>query len=108
MLTAFGDDFQYHFPEDWKNSGMTFRKLIDLYLTNHHWSDFGIDIALGLPTDDIASQSDYMFLPDNLSAGFDLATIVQDGKAVPLILNTKTILGRKDVDTEVHFITPGK
>jgi hypothetical protein len=108
MLTAFGDDFQYHYPEDWKNSSLTFRNLIDLYLTNHHWSDFGIDIALGLPTDDIASPSDYMFLPDYLSAGFDLATIVHDGKAIPLILNTKTILNRKDLEPEVHFITPGK
>lgn len=108
MLKAFGDDFQYHYPEDWKTSKLTFRNLIDLYLTHHHWSDFGIDIALGLPTDAIASPSDYMFLPDYLFEGFESATIVQGGSAVPLIVSTKTILGRKDIAPEVHFITPGK
>ena len=40
MITAFGEDFQYQYPEEWKNSGLTFRNLIDMYLTNHHWSDF--------------------------------------------------------------------
>lgn len=108
MLKAFGDDFQYHYPEDWKTSKLTFRNLIDLYLTHHHWSDFGIDIALGLPTDAITSPSDYMFLPDYLFEGFESATIVQGGSAVPLIVSTKTILGRKDIAPEVHFITPGK
>ncbi len=107
MKEAFGEDFQYHYPEDWKNSGLTFRNLIDMYLTYHHWSDFGIDIALGLPTDAIASPSDYMFLPDYLSEGFETATIVQDGKAVPLIMSTKTILNKKDIPPEVHFISPG-
>lgn len=108
MLKAFGDDFQYHYPDYWKTSKLTFRNLIDLYLTHHHWSDFGIDIALGLPTDAIAGPSDYMFLPDYLFEGFETATIVQGGSAVPLIVSTKTILGRKDIAPEVHFITPAK
>ncbi len=62
----------------------------------------------GLPKDAIASPSDYMFLPDYLSDGFESATFVQGGSAVPLIVSTKTILGRKDIAPEVHFITPGK
>ena len=52
MITTFGDEFQYNYPTEWETSGMTFRNLIDLYLTDKHWSDFGIDLALGLPTDD--------------------------------------------------------
>lgn len=108
MKESFGEDFQYNYPEDRKNSKLTFRNLIDLYLTHHHWSDFGIDIALGLPTDAIASPADYMFLPDYLAEGFDLATIVQDGKEVPFILSKKNIFVRKDIDPDVFFVTPGK
>jgi hypothetical protein len=87
---------------------MTFRNLIDLYLTDNHWSDFGIDIALGLPTDDVASPSDYMFLPDYLSEGFQHATIMREGAEVPFAFASKLILPRKDVEAEVFMITPIK
>lgn len=106
MLTAFGDEFKYHFPDSWSKDQFTFRNLIDLYLTDHHWSDFGIDIALGLPTDDLATPMDYMFLPDYLSEGFGLATISSNGKTVALVSSEKMILSRKDLPTEVFFITP--
>lgn len=103
---AFGNDFTYNYPDDWVNGDLTFRNLIDLYLTNHHWSDFGIDLALGLPTDDVATPSDYMFLPDYLMEGFATATIVRNGEVQPLVLSTREILSRKDVPSEVFFMSP--
>ncbi len=106
MLAAFGDDFKYHFPDRWSKDELTFRNLIDLYLTDHDWSDFGIDIALGLPTDDVATPTDYMFLPDYLSEGFGLAKINSSGKWVPLVSSKKLILPRLDVAPHVFFITP--
>ena len=106
MIKAYGDDFHYHYPDSWVNSKLTFRNLIDMYLTHHHWSDFGIDIALGLPTDGIATPADYMFLPDYLSEGFELATIDHDGERVPLVKNTKILLARADIAPDVFFITP--
>lgn len=108
MKIAFEDDFQYNYPESWKNNDLTFRNLIDLYLTNHHWSDFGIDIALGLPTDAIATPDDYMFLPDYLAEGFATASIIRDGKEVSFTLPKQTIIPRKDIQAEVFFITPVK
>lgn len=108
MISAFGDDFKYNYPEAWENEDLTFRNLIDLYLTNHHWSDFGIDIALGLPTDAIATPADYMFLPDYLSEGFATATILRDGVEVPFAIPGKTIIPRKDIAPKVFFITPMK
>jgi hypothetical protein len=105
---AFGKDFSYNYPEDWLNGELTFRNLIDLYLTNHHWSDFGIDLALGLPTDDIATPSDYMFLPDYLMEGFATATIVHDGALQPLVLSTREILPRTDIPAAVFFMSPMK
>ena len=106
MISAFGDDFQYHYPADWENGTLTFRNLIDLYLTNHHWSDFGIDIALGLPTDAVAAPADYMFLPDYLAEGFATASIVQDEQQASLVKSTKTIIPRTDTEPEVFLIKP--
>jgi len=106
LPAAFGDDFQYHYAESWQQGSLTFRNLIDLYLTHHHWSDFGIDLALGLPTDEIASPSDYMFLPDYLQEGFASATIVKQGKEVPLVLSTKEIISKVPTAPDTFLIKP--
>ena len=106
MPAAFGDSFQYNYPVTWKESGMTFRNLIDLYLGNHHWSDFGIDLALGLPTDGKASPADYMFLPDYLMEGFETATMERDGEKLPFVLSTVEIIPRKQAAPSEFFITP--
>lgn len=108
MPATFGEDFSFNYPDDWVNSDLTFRNLIDLYLTNHHWSDFGIDLALGLPTDDIATPSDYMFLPDYLMEGFATATIAHDGETQSLVLSTREILPRMDIPSEVFIFSPMK
>ncbi len=106
MIRAYGNDFQYHYPDSWKNSEFTFRNLIDMYLTHHHWSDFGIDIALGLPTDKVATPADFMFLPDYLSDGFEHATIIQNGEEVSFVKGKEVLLSRTDIEPKVFFITP--
>lgn len=106
MTDVFMEDFRYNYPEDWQQGGKTFRNLIDLYLTNHHWSDFGIDLALGLPTDQIATPADYMFLPDYLMKGFDTATIVRAGKKLPFVLSEREIIPKKPATPEVFLIKP--
>jgi Domain of unknown function (DUF4105) len=42
------------------------RRLLDEYLSNMPWSDFGIDLILGLPTDQVGTFRYEMFLPDYL------------------------------------------
>lgn len=69
----------------------SFRDLIDKYLTNHAWSDFGIDLALGAPTDKIADPLERMFLPDGLSAGFADAIINSADGNKPLVEKEKWI-----------------
>lgn len=108
MTTAFGAEFTYNYPKEWETSNLTFRNLIDLYLTNHHWSDFGIDLALGLPTDAVASPSDYMFLPDYLAKGFETASIKRDGEIIPFAKKGVLIIPRKDIEPSVFMITPLK
>lgn len=66
----------------------SYRTMIDSYLVYHPWGDFGIDLGLGLPCDKTPNYLEYMFLPDELSKGYDHATI--DGH--PLVSDKKTLL----------------
>lgn len=54
------------------NSGPshTFRDAIQNYLDYMPWSDFGIDLALGLPCDRVMRNGQVMFLPDSLMKEF--------------------------------------
>lgn len=59
----------------------TFRETIQNYLDFMPWSDFGIDLALGLPCDKIVAPGEEMFLPDSLMKSFHFA-ILGDGALV--------------------------
>lgn len=53
----------------------SYRQMIDEYHGQWPWTDFGIDLALGLPCDrDVGDQGD-MFLPDYLYAQLGRATL---------------------------------
>ncbi len=49
---------------------ISYRTLIHRYLKNQVWGKFGIDIALGLPTDKKTDAYEQMFLPDYLAESF--------------------------------------
>lgn len=53
----------------------TFRELIDYYMAEAEWSDFGIDLLLGKPVDIEAGYKGRMFLPNELSKAFSKATL---------------------------------
>jgi hypothetical protein len=52
----------------------TFRQAIQNYLNYMPWSDFGIDLALGMPCDRLMDKGQAMFLPDSLLNEFNYAT----------------------------------
>lgn len=58
-------------PED-----RSFRKAIHKYLREggQYWSELGIDILLGAPTDRIMTPSEQQFLPNNLEKSIDRCT----------------------------------
>ncbi|MFM9986311.1 MAG: DUF4105 domain-containing protein [Flavobacteriales bacterium] len=58
--------FSYVYPAQ-----ITFRQAIQTYLNYQPWSDFGIDIALGLPCDRVMEAGQGMFLPDSLLKEFN-------------------------------------
>ena len=65
----------------------TYRQWIDKYASKKKpWMNFGMSLAIGLPSDEKTKESGAMFLPDNLSVGFDSATIVQNGSKEPFVL----------------------
>ena len=53
----------------------TFRDLINYCTRNKPWLTFGCDLALGSPTDRIATPHEMMFLPPYLKEAFGTATI---------------------------------
>lgn len=69
----------------------TFRHLLDRYVANRAWIDFGFDLGLGLPTDRVARPREAMFLPEYLMEGFAGATVRTSTGREPLVTRTDTL-----------------
>lgn len=65
----------------------TFRELLQPYLEAAPLTDLGIDLALGAPTDRVATYREAMFLPLELLGALDAASL--DGR--PLVVATDTL-----------------
>lgn len=104
LVKTFGDNVQ--FDGSYVNTNYTIRELTDLYLKQQPWGDLGIDICLGLPMDKVAAPYEYMFLPDFIEKGFNHATIVRDGKRVPLVKNTIITYDSTPEEDQASAITP--
>ncbi len=88
----------------------SYRQWIDIYArqNNKLWADFGMDLAIGEPSDRITGANGAMFLPDNLSDAFDKAKIRRNGVWQSLVvrkleLNPEVL---NDVMKEKEAITP--
>lgn len=70
----------------------TFRELINYCTRNHPWLTFGCDLALGSPTDRLATPHEMMFLPSYLKAAFAKATVLdRDGTKRKLVKEIRLI-----------------
>jgi len=76
----------------------TFRQSIQKYLDYMPWSDFGIDIALGMPCDKVMQKGDAMFLPDSIMNEFNYAAIGESSLAFPI---------NEILPTDFELIPPG-
>lgn len=90
LENALGNDLRFH-PKENDDYG-TYRDLIDPYLRNDVWADFGIDLLLGLPTDADAHQKGAVFLPDFLFEALSTAEVNENGSWKPLVRSTQTLL----------------
>lgn len=75
----------------------TFRNMIDPYLEPFGWTDFGIDLVLGMPTDKQLDPLDEAFLPDFLQ--FQMGSMLLDGS--PLVKGERRLLPQQvDLSSE--------
>ena len=87
----------------------TFRELINHCTKNKPWLTFGCDLALGSPTDQLATVHEMMFLPLYLKEAFSKATITNtDGSSKNLVCSTQTLIKALTEETEPNadFFTP--
>lgn len=87
----------------------TFRDLINHCTRNHPWLTFGCDLALGSPTDRVATPYETLFLPMYLKEAFSKATITNpDGTTRRLIsqINPITTVEPEEDSNRNGFFTP--
>ena len=88
----------------------SYRQWIDVYArkNNKLWADFGMDLAIGQPSDLKTGASGAMFLPDNLRDAFDNAKIKRNGVWQPLVAQKRDLNPEvlNDVIKEKEPITP--
>lgn len=64
---------------------MTYRQIMNEYLYADHFTRFGINLLLGMPTDRVMTNEGIMFLPDFLREGLAGATIAGRKVASPAV-----------------------
>lgn len=79
---------QLQFDSSALPANATMRQLLQPYVEEKPWLDFGIDLVLGLPADKRATTADYMFLPDYLHHLFAKA---KTGEGEVLVLSERNI-----------------
>ncbi|GAB2799010.1 hypothetical protein GCM10027275_50980 [Rhabdobacter roseus] len=103
LVAACGDSLS--FP-GYTQDTLSFRQWIDRYAyVQKPWADFGMDLAIGAPSDEVATPLQATFLPDNLSAAFDEARLLRNGQPVPLVAAT-TDLFVSTPDVNDSWFTP--
>ncbi len=86
---------------------LTHRDLMQLYLGNNAWGDFGIDLGLGSPIDRKATPKEYLFLPENVFAYFDELQIQEKNKTPkPIVKRTDVILPKIASTNKNTYLTP--
>lgn len=104
---ALNNQVEFQFPDTAEQR--SFRSMTDdyLYAGNQYWGDYGIDLCLGLPTDNIASGYQEMFLPDYLMYHFDNARVnTADGPK--RLVEEKRIIFEANPVFEEPVITPAQ
>ncbi len=85
----------------------TFREMINYCTRNHPWLTFGCDLALGSPTDRIATPHEQLFLPLYLERALDKATITDaTGTTKQLVAQKITLAEGSDETATPTPFTP--
>ncbi|MCB0642069.1 MAG: DUF4105 domain-containing protein [Phaeodactylibacter sp.] len=98
LETVLGDRLEFVSQESPK---LTYRQLLDLYIGDRFWLDFGMDLIVGMPADSIADIRGQMFLPDYLSLHFSQAKVTRDGETTSLVAPAKELVPLERTKGEV-------
>ncbi len=89
IVEACGDSLQLPAP---KLPTKSYRDWMNDYLGEKPWSQLGMNIAIGRPSDAVATNWESMYLPNNVFNQFAQATIRQaNGQQLPLVSSTQTL-----------------
>jgi hypothetical protein len=97
-------DYEFEYQPSYK-SYRSLREMLQPFLVNMPWSAFGIDLALGLPADKVATYYDFMYLPDEMLIAFALARH-SDGRQ--LVTEHRILLQQTTQLAPAGFFTPEK
>jgi hypothetical protein len=69
------------------NKDRTYRNWIRIYSDScrNDWAQFGMDMLIGIPSDQETGVNGAMYIPGNLMTAFDSAQIYSDGQWLPLV-----------------------
>ena len=106
LIDTLGQNLTFDIPE--KNY-LSYRQQLDYYIDGNTypkspWADFGMDLILGMPADEIADFEGETYLPDLLSQNFTFGILRNsDG----LVQSNSVIVPQKKTSNIVNFrITP--
>jgi hypothetical protein len=101
LKAACGDSLVYN---DYTEEKLSFRQWIDRYAYKQNpWADFGMDLAIGAPSDEIATAEQATFLPDNLSKAFAAAKVKTADGIKPLVIAKNDLFLATPVQYEETF-----
>ena len=107
LKTVCGDSLSF---QSNVHADSSYRQWIDVYArkNNKLWADFGMDLAIGQPSDCLTGANGAMFLPDNLKDAFDKAKIKRNGVWQPLVSQKLNVNPEvlNDVVKKKELITP--
>ncbi|GAB1309266.1 DUF4105 domain-containing protein [Urechidicola sp. KH5] len=84
----------------------THRGLIQPYVTNLPWGDFGIDLGLGSVIDRKVTPKEFLFLPENVLDYMNEVNIVKSDTSEPLVKRVENILLEQEQPIAKPFLTP--
>jgi len=100
---AIGNNMVY--PPDIRSEMPSFRFMVGKYLGTAPWLKFGIDLLMGSPGNKKAGARDRMFLPLDMQEGLSDIVIRRNGKMIPLLQNSVTILDENPEPEKAMFFT---
>ncbi len=88
-------------------SELTLRQLLDVHIESRPWTDFGMDLLIGIPSDKKATFQEQMFLPEFLSDNLDKGVyLLNEGEKKPLLGEKKIIVGGEYYMNEPGWFRP--